>query len=167
MSCGTPDVTDAATMAKFWARVVKTDDCWRWGAVAGYGYFKAGKLREYAHRFSWKVHHGSIPAGMCVLHRCDNPPCVNPRHLFIGTKRDNILDRNTKGRGDACYRKTALSLRGEKSRFAVLNEEKVREIRSYDGPLGINARIRMFAKKFGVAYSTVSFVHYRYTWKHI
>lgn len=87
---------------RFWANVDKTlghgpqGTCWVWTACAikGYGYIS----RTLAHRVSWEIHNSPIPEGLCVLHKCDNPPCVNPEHLFLGTKKDNILDAVAKGR---------------------------------------------------------------------
>ena len=65
-----------------------------------YGQIRKGGKLVYAHRVSYERQHGPIPYGMNVLHRCDNPPCVNPDHLFLGTQLDNIRDRDAKGRGD-------------------------------------------------------------------
>lgn len=77
--------------------------CWEWlGARAngGYGLFAVQNPRRItAHRYSWELHNGPIPAGMHVLHHCDNPPCVNPAHLFLGTASDNMRDMLAKGRG--------------------------------------------------------------------
>jgi hypothetical protein len=88
--------------AHFWARVNKTDDCWLWMGSRNalrYGYGVYGKGGKYAHRLSWEIHHGRpIPPGMNILHRCDNPPCVNPDHLFLGTQADNVVDMVRKGR---------------------------------------------------------------------
>ncbi len=90
---------------RFWSKVVKTDDgCWGWnGATTPFGYGRmtagsrgAGLLR--AHRVSWELHYGPIPAGLLVLHHCDNPPCVRPNHLFLGTMLDNSRDAVAKGR---------------------------------------------------------------------
>jgi hypothetical protein len=78
------------------------DDCMVWrGARNGCGYGAkriGGKVRS-THRLAWEWANGTIPDGMCVLHRCDNPPCCNPSHLFLGTVADNNRDRKAKGRG--------------------------------------------------------------------
>lgn len=72
--------------------------CWIWtGPTNNHGYGRFGGSR-YAHRVSYQLAHGPIPPGMVVLHRCDNPPCVNPDHLSLGTQRDNVRDMVTKGR---------------------------------------------------------------------
>jgi hypothetical protein len=85
----------------FLSHIDKTGDCWVWtGCLNAYGYGVTrinGKLYT-AHRFSWFMTHGPIPDGLCILHKCDNPPCVNPSHLFIGTKADNMWDKSFKGR---------------------------------------------------------------------
>lgn len=93
---------------RFWAKVDKSGpvpehrpelgQCWVWTANAipkGYGLF--GRNR-YAHRYSWEIHFGPVPGKLWVLHKCDNPSCVRPTHLFLGTARDNYADMRTKGR---------------------------------------------------------------------
>lgn len=80
------------------------EGCWEWIAktVTDFGYGSIGSGRGVspfkAHRVAWALKNGPIPKGMCVCHRCDNPPCVNPDHLFLGTKKDNTRDMVSKGR---------------------------------------------------------------------
>lgn len=86
---------------RFWKHVRKTESCWIWtgGTITGYGQFHPTDTRVMkAHRFSWELHYGPIPAGLWVLHRCDTPPCVRPDHLFLGTHADNMADARAKGR---------------------------------------------------------------------
>ena len=90
---------------RFWAKVKKTDGCWVWTGSAqhnGYGYLhigdKTNRKPMRAHRVSWELHNGPIPTGLWVLHRCDNPPCVRPEHLWLGDRTDNMRDCAAKGR---------------------------------------------------------------------
>jgi hypothetical protein len=87
----------------FWDNVQASGDCWVWTGdhnPAGYGRTKGFTFTErLAHRLSWTMANGPIPAGMWVLHHCDNPPCVNPDHLYVGTPSDNAQDRERRGRG--------------------------------------------------------------------
>lgn len=93
-------------MERFWKYVDKTVDCWEWtGSLnnRGYGQFRIEGTTRPAHRVSWELTHGTIPAhdsyhGYCVCHKCDNPRCVRPGHLFLGTHRNNMDDKARKCR---------------------------------------------------------------------
>lgn len=86
---------------RFWEKVNKTKNCWHWIAGkdrCGYGIFRFRNKIQMAHRVSWIIRNKEIPLGLCVLHKCDNPSCVNPKHLFLGTKKDNAIDMVQKNR---------------------------------------------------------------------
>lgn len=85
---------------EFFSNIDKTETCWNWtkGTSRGYGIFFAGKMIK-AHRYSYLLHKGAIPKKMIICHKCDNPLCVNPEHLYAGTYKDNAQDRERRGRG--------------------------------------------------------------------
>lgn len=100
-----PTITDsdAAWIRRFWKKVKKSkaDDCWPWTAAKtehGYGRFGLKKKSWVAPRLAWIISNGRVPKDKFVLHSCDNPPCCNPAHLFIGTQKDNMRDAIKKGR---------------------------------------------------------------------
>jgi len=93
---------DSETIDRFWSNVKLSEDCWEWVGAKfnrGYGVFAYnGKSPGYAHRFSYELHHGPIPKGMVIMHKCDNRKCVHPDHLKAGTQKENIHDAMKKGR---------------------------------------------------------------------
>jgi hypothetical protein len=107
---------------RFFAKVQITEGCWLWRGAqkgrhyvtrTGYGHFALnGRKQVAAHRWSWIHFHGPIPAGLFVCHTCDNPVCVNPAHLFLGTVKDNALDMVAKGRHGALRLRKTHCLRG-------------------------------------------------------
>jgi hypothetical protein len=89
-------------VVRFERKFEKTDGCWLWTGHlnrGGYGEIRIKGRAVSAHRFAWQLVHGPIPIGMLVMHRCDNPTCVRPDHLALGTDADNMRDRDAKGRG--------------------------------------------------------------------
>lgn len=144
---------------RFWNRIDKTDNCWKWNGCknhCGYGTIRVMTKTVLAPRLSWVIHFGEIPIGLHVLHKCDNPECTRPDHLWLGTMKDNCIDRSKKGRsGDRI---------GEKHGRAKLNDSKVREIRLRNKN---NESITSLAKEFGVSDAAVWFVVNRMTWKHV
>lgn len=100
---------------RFWAKVKRGPDCWLWtGATTrGYGHIKRGPANAgtaQATHLSWEIHNGPIPDGLMVLHHCDNPPCVNPEHLYLGTHKDNMRDRAVRGRSRGGLAQESLTL---------------------------------------------------------
>jgi hypothetical protein len=142
---------------RFWSRVRKTSKCWIWtgtnlGEKKKYGVMRVGGKSMRAHRISWVIHFGSIPSGMCVCHKCDNPVCVRPDHLFLGTDLDNVKDRDTKGR----------TAKGERGGNAKLTERQVAKIRKR---LAKGELHREIAKAFGVGRSLIGYIARNQLWK--
>lgn len=159
-------------IARFWDRVGKTDGCWTWSGQIdpdGYGVLPVRTRPVRAHRFSWTLHYGPIPPGMAVLHRCDNPPCVRPDHLWLGTLGDNNRDRSRKGRsatglqaGPHLHPETRP--RGERVYGAELTESAVREIRER---FRAGETCAAMAAAYGVSPSTLENIVRRRTWRHV
>jgi hypothetical protein len=177
----TPAHADPQVLARFWAKVVKCgpDDCWPWSASRrhkGYGAFAytlGGKLvQDRAHRFSYVVHVGVVPDGLCVLHRCDNPVCVNPAHLFLGTRADNNADMVAKGRHvPACtYTRRGPNdpagnhPKGVEHPNARLTPEVVRGVRA-DRVAGLS--YSTLASKYGITIRHAWRIVHRKAWKHL
>jgi hypothetical protein len=98
---GMERVLSPDAQARFWSRIPRTTGCWEWKAGCfdnGYGAFKSQGKQYHAHRLVWELTRGKIPSGLLVCHKCDNPRCCNPEHLFLGTVSDNAKDAVAKGR---------------------------------------------------------------------
>ena len=149
---------------RFWSRIKYSNSCWGWtGSVnkAGYGCLIIKKPRTrktilmLAHRISWFLHHHYDPKEMCVLHHCDNPPCVNPEHLFLGTQLDNIKDMVKKCR----------EAHGENCSQAKLTNEDVFAIR--DKYSKGNITQHELGETYGVHRVHVGRIVNQKIWKHI
>jgi hypothetical protein len=141
-------MTAPTTVSSFWMKVQKSDACWLWVGhrnTGGYGVICWNGKPWKAHRMAWILTNGKIPKGLNVLHRCDNPPCVNPAHLFLGTQADNVMDAFLKGRLHPYRRRT-----GEQHHMAKLTAEQVVQMRA----LRNSAPYHAIAKQFGVSTMT-------------
>lgn len=138
--------------------VYKNDDCWEWRGVKdkdGYGQVPFGyRKHTKAHRISWIIHNGSIPDGLLVCHHCDNPSCTNPKHLFLGTKKDNDKDCRNKGR--ACV--------GSKQPKAKINEKDVLIIKKL---IELNVSGYKIGIAFNISKSQISAIKNCKSWKHV
>lgn len=187
---------DEQRVAKFWSRVKRggPDECWEWMGSrlpTGYGHFyhrisEKKYTTRYAHRTAYELTNGAIPQGMHVCHTCDNPACCNPTHLWVGTHKDNMHDRNRKGRDRgmqviqaALDEKRRLGMLkgtrrakrpgvgriyGTNHHLARLSPDLVREMRElHSNGWGV----KRLAKRFGVGKSTAHKVIKRMTWKEV
>jgi len=142
-------------MDKFWSKVKKTNKCWWWSAAKdGCNYGRLGNKK--AHRVSYEMHFGKIPKGIYVCHSCDNPSCVNPEHLFLGTQKQNMLDMVRKGRQNKA--------KGSKHGNAKLTEEIVNKIRN---DYKIIRSTRKLAKIYNISRSSIKFIVQYVSWRHI
>ena len=182
-------------IARFWAKTRRNEatGCLEWTAArhpSGYGTFSIGGRRtsggspRAAHRVAWVIANGAIPDGLCVCHRCDNPPCVDPAHLFLGTLGDNYADMAAKGRearGDRLGTHThpesrptgsahwarripERTARGERQGFAKLTEQAVREMRSLRAQ---GMTLADLARRYGVSPRATRAAVTRETWAHV
>lgn len=149
---------------RFWKRVNKgsPDECWPWQGPAGnngYGKTSVKKRSISAHRAAYQLTYGDIPKGLCVLHRCDVKLCCNPKHLFLGTRKDNSQDCFLKGR----------TLKGEKHWAVKLTTQNVEQIRNtYKTTTGTKRKLaRKFADLFGCTPSNVRMIVRRQSWEHL
>jgi len=168
---------------RLWRRVDKNGPtfahmdsaCWVWtGHVIadGYGHIKRGKTMVLTHRLSWELTFGEIKDGLLVLHKCDNPPCCNPLHLFLGTHQENMKDMVIKGRVGKLYGDENSSRkypqnrpRGEKTHGAKLTTGKVQEMRSVFDAGGIS--ITGLGALFNMSRAQTGKVVKRESWTHV
>ena len=161
-SCGCwrkPKEIKESSENRFWKFVSKTENCWDWtGSKANYGYGQLsinGKPVR-ANRYSWILHNGEIPTGLMICHKCDNPSCVNPEHLFLGDQTANMQDMISKKR-------QKISKGCEKS-SCKLNETQVKNIRHlYKNPFSA----RELAEKFQISKQNIYDIVNLKAWKHI
>ena len=143
---------------RLYARVESRGDCLEWTGNKdpnGYGRINVDGQPMLVHRIAWELHNGPIPEGICVLHHCDNPPCIRISHLFTGTVNDNVQDCIQKGRD----RKRGL--KGEDHNLAKLTETQVTEIRNSD-ERGVD-----LAKRYDIGQTTISDIQKGRSWKHL
>jgi len=148
-SWGAPTIQHRKSISeRFCEKVAKSPGCWLWqGHISKLGYGKF--MGKHAHRIAWELRNGPIPLGLDVCHHCDNPACVNPEHLFLGTASDNMKDCVSKGR---------LDHRGKRNSNAKLTEALIREIRS------TALTQRKLAAKFGVSEANIYYIQKGLTW---
>lgn len=153
-------MTRRMTAGRFWQRVDSSAGpgvCWPWTGslhADGYGKLRWAGANVLAHRTAYALIHGEIPAGLCIRHRCDNPPCCNPDHLEIGTWADNVMDTVSRGR----------HVRGELSPMAKLSEAAVKDIRR--GFRNGKTRYEL-AERFHVSHTLICQVIKRKKWRHV
>jgi hypothetical protein len=152
----------SSDIARFWSKVkvAAPSECWEWQGYRtpkGYGVIRLSGKNVYAHRLSYTIAKGEIADGY-VCHACDNPCCVNPSHLSVGTPLDNATDRDTRNR--------QVVLRGEASSAAKLNEVAVRDIREQmtSGTRGTQSAL---ARKYGVNKQTIAFIISGRNWRSV
>lgn len=184
---GAMPVTDRAMRRRFWSKVDESggpDACWLWTrqrTAKGYGIFSWSRQEpRRAHRVAWELVNGPIPDGLNALHRCDNPPCVNPSHLWLGTTADNNADMTAKGRARRNGNTVLTAARGERHSSRThpesvlrgsahwktkLTEDDVREIRRVVGAGEV--RQAELARRYGVTRTAISLIIRGVSWKHL
>jgi len=143
---------------RFWSKVNKTETCWLWTASTknGYGRFMVDKKGWPAHRYSYTITNGEIPEALVVRHTCDNPPCVNPSHLLVGTNKENSADMIERNRHPR--------LKGEKHGRSKLTNDDVHEIRILRG---FDFTYKELAKMYSVTFASIGRILNKRSWDHI
>lgn len=140
--------------------IKQPNGCWEWQNATdswGYGNFYYNFTMRKAHRVSFMLHKGKIPKGLLVLHTCDNPPCINPELLFLGTNKTNSDDKIAKGRN------VNVKCVGEQNRNAKIKEQQVKEIRALSGILST----RFLAKYYSVDTTAINKTNNGTNWSNI
>ena len=139
---------------RFFSKISKTNYCWNWTGTTlrkDRGQFWDGTKRVYSARFSYEIHIGKIPYGYIICHKCDNPKCVNPDHLYAGTYQDNVNDRENRNRSNRRV--------GVENGASKLNPDKVRLIRQMP--------ISKAANQFNVCRTTIKNIKNFKVWAHV
>lgn len=134
----------------------KSGECWMWTRSKyknGYGHLQVGGKRVMTHRYAYMLWRGKIPEGMLVCHKCDNPPCCNPEHLFLGTHKDNLRDAMAKGRW------WAHGAHGERNQGAKITAEQALLIRDSSAPT------KLLSEQFGISYGQIQKIRNRESWR--
>lgn len=159
------------TPESFWARASIGDGCWEYrGRLNRYGYgtIRYRGVQQSTHRLAWTLARGSIPAGSCVLHHCDNPRCVRPSHLFLGSHADNMADKCAKGRAAR-----GASVHRHRPPPPPVGERNPRAKLTWTAVAAIGEAIRggatraQVGRRFGVAPSTISRIATKKAWRRI
>lgn len=143
-------------VTRFFDKVEKTDSCWIWKASLRnkYGSFYYNGKTYKSNRFSFLLHYGFLPEDKLVCHTCDNPLCVRPEHLFLGTTEENISDKINKNR----------QAKGSKNGSAKLTENQVKQIKIDLENYSYGLKVRL-AKKYGVSKSAITLISKNKNWK--
>jgi hypothetical protein len=145
------------TVEIFWSQVDKSGECWIWcGCLnkSGYGRPSIDDKPKYAHRVAWELTYGPIPDGLVVRHQCDNPRCVRPEHLLLGTHLDNVQDRVNRGRNS-----------NHNPGAAKLTEQQVRDMRAEYTTSSASAAT--LGRKYGISVRAAYNIVHGKTWKHL